>query len=63
MPPDPAPPDFASAFPSIHRELACPICLSALRLDASNLVCTGCGHIYPVVHGIPILVPGAAQNG
>ncbi len=36
--------------------LRCPRCGMALRADGSDLVCEG-GHRYPVVDGIPVLLP------
>lgn len=41
--------------------LACPRCLSPLRETGSTLVCTattpeGCGLVYPVRDGIPVLL-------
>jgi uncharacterized protein len=42
--------------PEIVNQLACPACLGALRLEATHLVCAGCGHKYPIVDGIPVLI-------
>lgn len=42
---------------SILDQIACPACFSALCLDATDLVCEGCGRIYPVIDGIPALIP------
>ncbi|MGO9337736.1 MAG: Trm112 family protein [Terracidiphilus sp.] len=41
---------------SILDQLACPVCLGALRLDGERLVCAGCGRGYPIVDGIPVLI-------
>ncbi len=43
--------------------LACPRCRSALcsSPDRSRLSCPSCGHAFPVVDGVPILVPSAAR--
>jgi len=44
-------------------ELACPACFGALRFAETNVTCTACGRIYPVVDGIPVLiVERAAQK-
>jgi uncharacterized protein YbaR (Trm112 family) len=42
------------------NKLACPTCLGALRLERMKVVCASCGRIYPVVDGIPILIPDRA---
>jgi uncharacterized protein YbaR (Trm112 family) len=41
----------------IVDQLACPACLGALRLDATALQCPACGRHYPIVDGIPVLIP------
>jgi hypothetical protein len=43
--------------------LACPVCLGTLRLQESTVVCVGCGRIYPVVDGIPVLIADRAVPG
>lgn len=44
--------------------IACPKCRSSLRADdpASELVCTGCGLIYPVRGNIPVLLVDEARQ-
>ncbi len=39
--------------------LACPICRANLRYtkDKKSLVCVKCGHKYPIMKGIPVLLP------
>ncbi|MGA7110785.1 MAG: Trm112 family protein [Terracidiphilus sp.] len=41
--------------------LACPACLSPLRIDESQAFCTGCDRVYPILDGIPILIPERAD--
>ncbi len=36
--------------------LACPACLGSLLIELSRITCAGCGRIYPVREGIPILL-------
>lgn len=50
-------PDFAAAFPALQSQLACPFCHGVLRLQAGNLTCAVCHRRYPIVDGIPVLVP------
>jgi uncharacterized protein YbaR (Trm112 family) len=44
------------------NELACPACFGALRLGEAAAICAGCGRIYPVVDGIPVLIPERAES-
>jgi len=47
---------------SILDQLACPACLGELRLDGERLHCAGCGRIYPIVDGIPVLIADRAVD-
>jgi uncharacterized protein YbaR (Trm112 family) len=47
---------------SILDQLACPACSSPLALNPDSLTCTGCGSVYPVVDGIPVLIPNSADD-
>lgn len=46
---------------SISKELleilACPICKKEVYLKGEELVCKGCGRRYPIVEGIPHMLP------
>ena len=51
----------------ISRELleilACPVCKAPLKEAGDDkLQCTGCGRIYPIRDGIPILLAEEAEN-
>lgn len=39
--------------------LVCPIDHAELELKDSTLVCTKCGHVFPIVDGIPNMVVDA----
>ncbi len=43
--------------------LACPACLEPLRAETATLACTGCGRVYPVLDGIPILLVDRGTRG
>jgi hypothetical protein len=60
------PADSKSYFPIdsvLVDQLACPVCVGELRLDEGKLVCAGCGRIYPIVEGIPVLIAERAELG
>jgi len=45
--------------------LACPACHAPLREEADELICTddkGCGLIYPIRDGIPVLLVDEARR-
>ncbi|HMG86362.1 MAG TPA: Trm112 family protein [Terracidiphilus sp.] len=42
------------------EELACPACYAKLRIEEAAVVCTACARSYPVVDGIPVLIPQRA---
>jgi uncharacterized protein YbaR (Trm112 family) len=43
-------------------DLACPVCHEALRFGDVEVVCLGCGRVYPVVDGIPVLIAERAAR-
>jgi len=47
---------------SILNQLACPLCMGELGLAQEQLVCGGCGRIYPIVDGIPVLIAAQAAE-
>jgi|HubBroStandDraft_2_1064218.scaffolds.fasta_scaffold1111229_2 uncharacterized protein YbaR (Trm112 family) len=49
--------------PTVLAQLACPACYGDLRLEESRLVCTACGHAYPIVDGIPVLITESTEPG
>jgi len=50
--------------PVLMEILVCPDCKSQLRADEANeeLVCTGCGLIYPVRDDIPVMLVDEARR-
>jgi uncharacterized protein YbaR (Trm112 family) len=42
-------------------DLVCPVCLAPLRFSEA-VVCTGCARTYPIVDGIPVLIPDRAST-
>ena len=48
--------------PAILGLLACPACRGDLRLEEARLVCVGCGRVYPIVDGIPVLIAERAER-
>ena len=43
-------------------DLACPVCYARLWFEVATVVCAGCGRTYPVVDGIPVLIPQRASG-
>jgi hypothetical protein len=47
--------------PPISKELleilACPVCKRGVELKENKLICIKCGREYPIVDGIPIMLP------
>ena len=41
--------------------LVCPACRQPLALEAEAVRCTACGRRYPIVDGIPVLLPARAS--
>jgi uncharacterized protein len=44
--------------------LACPVCRGELRAGspASQIHCLACGRLYPLIEGIPVLIPERAVD-
>jgi uncharacterized protein YbaR (Trm112 family) len=42
--------------------LACPACHGDLRTEGMRLVCTSCHRAYPILDGIPVLIPGREES-
>ena len=42
--------------------LACPACYGELRAENMRLVCTICHCAYPILDGIPVLIPGREET-
>ena len=44
-------------------DFICPKCAGALHeQNAEALMCVGCGQTYPVMQGVPLLLPGMAVS-
>jgi uncharacterized protein YbaR (Trm112 family) len=44
------------------EQFACPVCLGSLRMlpTGAQIACSDCRRMYPVIDGIPILIPDRA---
>lgn len=47
----------ATINPELLKILACPMCKQKVELRGEELVCVGCGRRYPIVNGIPHMLP------
>lgn len=45
------------------ERLVCPVCRQRLELADGSVRCVGCGRVYPVVDGIPVLIAARAARG
>jgi hypothetical protein len=43
--------------PELLKILACPMCKADVKLEKGELVCAKCGRHYPIVEGIPCMLP------
>jgi SAM-dependent methyltransferase len=50
------------ADPLLPELLVCPACRSVLEWQAHEARCTGCGAVYEVADGIPVLRPGESDD-
>jgi hypothetical protein len=46
----------------VLEQLACPVCFGSLRVAGDTIVCAGCGRVYPLIDGIPVLIAERAAN-
>ena len=44
---------------NLYDVLGCPVCRNALRRTRDVLRCEGCERRYPVVQGVPVMLPAA----
>jgi hypothetical protein len=59
-----APPVYTRAVaidPRLLELLVCPACRADIREEAAGLACQGCGRVYPVRDGIPVMLPEEAS--
>jgi len=43
-------------------DVVCPVCYAPLRFLEATVVCSGCARAYPIVDGIPVLIPQRASR-
>ena len=55
----PAQPDLST----LSDLLACPFCHGELRVAADRLTCVICSRKYPILDGIPVLIPQEPEPG
>jgi uncharacterized protein YbaR (Trm112 family) len=42
------------------EDVVCPMCYAPLRFEDATVTCSGCARVYPIVDGIPVLIPQRA---
>jgi uncharacterized protein len=55
-------PNLAPLLGAVLDQLACPGCFADLHLEGSSLMCRGCGRVYPIVDGSPVLIAESAHG-
>ncbi|MEO6512482.1 MAG: Trm112 family protein [Nocardioides sp.] len=48
--------------PALRELIVCPACHAELRDGDDELICTGCGLVYPVRDDIPVLLVDEARQ-
>ncbi|MBZ5737331.1 Trm112 family protein [Nocardioides mangrovi] len=48
--------------PDLLAIIVCPACRAGVSVEGEELVCQGCGLIYPVRDGIPVLLVDEARK-
>ena len=43
------------------NKFACPACLGVLSVEKTAVLCRGCGRVYPILEGIPVLIAERAD--
>ena len=43
-------------------DVVCPVCYARLNFEEATVVCCGCARTYPIVDGIPVLIPQRASE-
>jgi len=43
--------------PKLLKILVCPVCKRDIKLKGNELICVNCGRRYPIVNGIPHMLP------
>jgi len=46
----------------IADAMACPRCRGIVRFDAEKILCPACGLLFPIVEGVPMMVPDATED-
>jgi hypothetical protein len=44
----------------LPETIVCPVCFASLTSSANQVRCNGCGRVYPVIDGLPVLLPDRA---
>ncbi len=47
---------------SLLERICCPVCDGTLRSRATFLDCADCGLAFPILEGVPILIPSRAKK-
>jgi uncharacterized protein YbaR (Trm112 family) len=48
--------------PEVRSLVVCPVCGGELEDDGGGLLCPACQKVYPVLEGVPVLLPARARK-
>ena len=48
--------------PKLLETLICPVCKRDVKLKGNELICVNCGRRYPIVNGIPNMLPDELRD-
>ena len=48
--------------PEVRSLLVCPVCEGELEDCGDGLLCRACQQVYPVLDGVPVLLPARARK-
>ena len=54
--------ELSGLDPRLRGRVACPVCMRAFDEGLACLICSQCALAFPIVDGVPILLPARAKK-